>query len=372
MSPNDPGLFHNRMSHSLEVARIGRAVAMNLLERAGGRDAAGAAGGLDPAVVEAACLAHDLGHPPFGHDAEDELDRLLTATGVADGFEANAQSFRVVCTLATDESGNGGLNLTRATLAAILKYPWKRNGSPANPRKWGSYESEVEDLTWARALMPPDSQEPTLEASIMDWADLVAYAVRDFEDFTRAGLIPLDWLRADVGERERFLSLVCARRRIPAAERETLATTFERLLTVCPVMRSSPSARADRHALLCFANHQINDAISAMAISERGSDAGALVIDPATKSTILLLEGLTWHYVIDGDLLKAQREGQRELIRVLFESLAEAASSEENQDLFPATDRERFQAAGSESARLRVVADVIASMSEEQVIELCG
>lgn len=361
MTPSAPGQFHNRLTHSLAVARIGRQMANALLARAGG--AAEAAGGLDSDVVEAACLAHDLGHPPFGHDAEDELDRALTAAGVADGFEANAQSFRIVTRLAERSDGGAGLNLTRATTSAILKYPWTRDESPM-PGKWGVYESEREALVWARALMPTGSQEPTLEAGVMDLADLVAYAVHDFEDFVRADAIPMQRLAADLGERDRFLGLVAARRRIAVSEHDDLSRILAHILTSCP----SPLTTRGRSAVDAYATGRIDAVIEAVTLGE-GRAGSTLIIDRERELEIFLLEGLTWHYVIDSDLLHPHRDEQRAMIRALFDRLADAAMSEGGRERFPAFDRERLRDAGSEPARLRVVADVIASMSEGEAVE---
>ena len=365
MAPTQPGRFHNRLTHSLAVARIGRQLALSLLSRPGGQQAAETAGGLDPDVVEAACLAHDLGHPPFGHDAEDELDRLLTAAGVPDGFEANAQSFRVVARLAAGDGGSPGLNLTRATMAAILKYPWQRHGSPDYPDKWGVYDSEAEELAWVRAPMPRESREPTLEASLMDWADFIAYAVHDFDDFVCAGLIPMDRLMADRTERERFLALVAARRRIPAHELDDLARIFERILQSCPPcgVASGQAAVGD------YTARRIDAYVRAISLADDGPGCGRLRVERETELEVFLLEGLTWHYVIDSDLLLAQRTEQRRIVRALFASLVEAASSGTDWGSFPAIDRERLRATRSEPDRLRMVADVIASMTEEEATE---
>lgn len=369
MAPNEEYLFQNRRSHSLEVARIGRALAAALLARPDGQQKAREAGGIEPAVVEAAALAHDLGHPPFGHDAEDELDQLLTAAGVTDGFEANAQSFRVVCTLAGASASETGMNLTRATLAAILKYPWRRDESPDYPAKWGAYAAESAELCWARALMPAGSQEPTLEARLMDWADLVAYSAFDCEDFIRSDLIPIARLTRDPAERERFLDLVSMRRRIPRSKHGDLAATFERLLTACPVPRVSTATRSGRAALRCFTDHEVNDAVSSVSLVD-GDRGVELAIEPATQCAILLLEGLTWHYVIDSGLLATQRQQQRQVIQGLFEELAQAAVGTRDDSLFSPAVRERLRAAEDDSARLRMVGDFIASMTEGQALDL--
>jgi len=124
--------------------------------------------GLDPDVVEAACYAHDLGHPPFGHVVEEELNELAGAE--IDGFEGNAQSFRIITKLAQHSPLHRGLDLTRATLAAVLKYPWRRGENPKKPNKWGAYSSEDKDFEFAIQLRG-ESKGRTLEAQLMDWAD---------------------------------------------------------------------------------------------------------------------------------------------------------------------------------------------------------
>ena len=366
MAAAEPGQFHNRLTHSLAVAGIGRKLATTLLSRPDGAALAEVGGGLDATVVEAACLAHDLGHPPFAHVAESELDRLLTAAGVADGFEANAQSFRVVCTLAGNGPADPGLNLTRATLAAILKYPWLRRDSGAIQNKWGAYASEADELAWARELSPPRSKEPTLEAALMDWADLVGYAVLDFEDFARAGMLPLATLAARAVERDRFLALVFARRRIGHGEQSTFEAIFARLLVECSASSFPPASRRSRNALRCFCQHQIDEAIGAVALSANDRGDPALEIDPATKAKILLLEGLTWHYVIDSDVLAPQRDEQRRMIRTLFAELAEAATLGRAHRHFPLVVRERLRVEKSEPGRLRVVCDYLASLTEAE------
>lgn len=200
---NDRHPIHNRLTHTLEVAQIGRSLAEDLLRAENNRPAIDALGGLDPDVVEAACLAHDLGHPPFGHVAEEELDRLVTdESKVAEGFEGNPQSFRILTRLAMRNPRFEGLNLTRATLCAVQKYPWLRGTSGRRAKKWGAYASEEAEFTWARALVSA-AETPSLEARLMDWADDVAYAVHDVEDFYRAGLIPLS--RSPFGVRKRML-----------------------------------------------------------------------------------------------------------------------------------------------------------------------
>ena len=197
-SATEGDVFHNRLTHSLKVAQVGRRLAERLIKETD-PEIIEECGGLDPDVVEAAGLVHDLGHPPFGHDGEEVICESMQPAGREgpadrEGFEGNAQTFRIVTRLSEPEFGQGrgyGLDLTTATLNAILKYPWLSD-KPCEGNchhKWGAYESEKEYLAKAREIVP--GKEPSLEAKLMDWADDVIYAVHDLDDFYRAGLIPL-------------------------------------------------------------------------------------------------------------------------------------------------------------------------------------
>jgi dGTPase len=370
VSPDDRFLTHNRLTHSLEVSQIGQGLANTLLRRPDQHELIAEAGGIDPMVVAVASLAHDLGHPPFGHVAERELDRLLVAAGIEDGYEGNAQSFRIVTKLGVRDPEVPGLNLTRAVLNALLKYPWLRGENARRPTKWGAYRSELEDFLWARELSSDAPHQRCLEADLMDWADDVAYAVHDMSDFYRAGLIPLDRLANDEGERDRFMAAEVQRLGIAPADQEEHRQILEDMAQWFPSDGPFAGTRLDRAGLSSFTSSLIGRYINAVWITRGENGVPVVAVDPIKQREVQLLNGLTWYYVIASPALMSQRFGQRTLIRNLFGTLREAAASPYDVHIFPAFYREMLETAESEEARLRVVADYIASMSEGEVIEI--
>ena len=209
--------FHTRMTHSLKVAQIGRRLAEYLVNWDHTKRPVEKYGGLCPDTVESSCLCHDMGHPPFGHIAESELHDCLKNVNAPGGFEGNAQSFRIVTKLSLHRPKYEGLNLTAATLAGILKYPWVRAAThEERSKKWGVYDSEEDYFRFAReecSLETEGTDKITapraLEAAIMDWADDVTYSVHDAEDFYRIGIVPLHHLltlkAAKDAERRNFI-----------------------------------------------------------------------------------------------------------------------------------------------------------------------
>jgi len=180
----------NRLTHSLEVAQIGRALANNL--------------GLDLELVEAACLAHDLGHPPFGHNGEIILNEIAQGIG---GFEGNAQTFRILTRLEpkyfADPTTSVGLNLARATLDATIKYPWGIDQAKENPTdsqniKFNYYQDDEPIYQFVKKDAP--FEKKPIEAQIMDIADDISYCVHDFEDGFERGLINFEVLNHNVDQ----------------------------------------------------------------------------------------------------------------------------------------------------------------------------
>lgn len=376
VSPSGSHPTHNRLTHSLEVAQIGRSLAERLLLEHNQEDFEHL-GGLDPDVVEAACLAHDLGHPPFGHIAETELNHLVThhqamnAGSDLDGFEGNAQSFRIVSKLSIRYRNVEGLNLTRATLSALSKYPWRRDTTGKRSRKWGAYSSEIEDFEWSRFHLNGSLKaSQTLEARLMDFADDIAYAVHDMEDFYRIGVIPLDRLVSDEGERDRFIDGFMSR---PDREGDagTWKSIFEELLESFPQDPFS-GTRFDRASLRSLTSALVGRYVAALSVD----DDGNVEIDKEKNDEVILLKELTGYYVIESRALISQRFGHAKLIRSLFSTLLQAATGREqarDSKVLPDFFREQIEESEFDGyITVRAVADAIASMTEAQAIGLHG
>jgi dGTPase len=232
------GVVHNRLTHTIKVTAVARAIAVRLL-RAEDHNLLRALGGLDHVVVQAAASGHDLGHPPFGHLGERVLDRLARERfGLTDGFEGNAQTFRILTEVEVYGPGDEGLNLTAAVRAAVLKYPWARSHHPdPHPTDWPTpprgaghgrdglgaakfscYLIDLPQMLDALSAfpdLPPGRQ--TLECSVMDLADDIAYSLHDVEDFHRSGVLQFSPVSGE------FRSWETDRKQLAAMEESELA-----------------------------------------------------------------------------------------------------------------------------------------------------
>ena len=213
-------IVHNRLTHSLKVSAVARSIAVGFRDASENiRQIVDELGGCDPVVVQAAAAAHDLGHPPFGHLGEQTLDRVARdRLGLPDGFEGNAQTFRILTALDSCDATPRGLNLTKAVRAAVLKYPWTRNEWRAIPTrppeqlprgvgtdaasgalKFSAYSIEALEMADVLSVFPAIGQhQQTLECSVMDIADDIAYSVHDLDDFYRAGVLQYTSVSAEL------------------------------------------------------------------------------------------------------------------------------------------------------------------------------
>jgi dGTPase len=380
-------VFHNRLTHSLEVAQFARRLAERLLREQS--DLANGCG-LSPDVAEAAGLAHDIGHPPFGHVGEEELDRFVTEEAkVPDGFESNAQSLRVITRLAVNDSlaRGKGLCLTRGTQDAILKYPWFRQTSGLKHRKWSVFQTEKDEFNWVRKPRPQGDEETSLEAAIMDWADDVTFAVHDALDFYCAGRIPLDRLASskDDSERKRFLEDVFTWHdrigaAIPELEQSALEQAFIDSMEYFQLDQPYQGTTRERGEVRTFSANRIARYIGhetpQTVILEPSKAYGGVTLKVVEqfRKEVMMLKELVWHYVIRNPSLATQQYGTRAIIsnlcRVFYDALEHG-----NLAMLPFSVRDEIaesQQDGKINKELAVrhVVDLVAGMTEQQAISL--
>jgi len=356
VGPQSDDFVRNRLTHSLEVAQVARDLARAL--------------GTQPDIAETAALAHDLGHPPFGHNGERALAELSADCG---GFEGNAQTLRLLTRLEAKtfgDTGSVGLNLTRATLDACTKYPWTRttaddprgvhaDGSPREVRKFGVYDDDVPVFTWIRSGV--EGRRQCVEAQIMDLADDVAYSVHDVEDGIVAGRIDLTRLDTDAvwptvrewyvpDATDAALDEVLAGLRSVGSWPDTSYDGTRRGLAALKNLTSDLIGR------FCGAVQEATFAASSGPFVRHRAD---LVVPSTTGLEIAVLKGIAAHYVMRTDdrlaLLDRQRQLVAELVEVLWKSAPDGLER-------PFADD--WAAAADDAARRRVVIDQVASLTD--------
>jgi dGTPase len=344
-----------RLTHSLECAQIGRELGQEI--------------GCDPDLVDAACLAHDIGHSPFGHNGEAALNELAAAIG---GFEGNAQTLRLLTRLEPKTEG-AGLNLTRATLDATLKYPWF--GEPGT--KFGAYAEDAEVFGWIRQGAP--DRRPCLEAQVMDWADDVAYSVHDMEDGFHAGLITFKNLKSQTERAEvsRIAIAYC-----PGGVTEAELTEILEALLALDIWPASYDGGPGTVAALknltseligrfCVAAQQATLYPDLTGPSSHTSPIGHsftryaadLVVPRRQRLECALLKAITARYVMNRAGVVAAQARERELLTELTYAVERGAPQTLDPLLRPSWD-----AAGTDAARRRVVIDQVASLTDTSAI----
>ncbi len=367
-------VFHTRLAHTLKVAQVGRRLAERRISQ---QPEESIALGVDPEVVEAACLAHDLGHPPFGHVGEHVLNQLLSNCNDVDGFEGNAQSFRVLTKLAVRFNECDGLDLTRGTLAACIKYPWMRDENDQKKKtKWGVYSAELNDFQFARDGWPGETK--TAEAELMDWADDIAYSVHDLEDFHRCQALP--WHRI-FGNDEKELLISNAKETWithPADAGGRLRDAYDRLLdlfeNIVPELLREPyeATRKQRQQIRLITSILIGryiDAIKLRDASATEEKESCIIIADDEGDEVRVLKQITRDYIIGNPSLAAQQRGHRRVISDLFEDLINDIDGGMPKYL----PRKFHHLTHLENTSLaRVVADCISSLTEAEAIALHG
>jgi dGTPase len=354
LGPQADDFVRNRLTHSLEVAQIARDLAHPL--------------GCHPDLAETAALAHDMGHPPFGHNGEVALDSLGAGCG---GFEGNAQTLRILTRLeakSVDAEGRSvGLNLTRATLDACTKYPWERSPETGDG-KFGVYDDDRAVFDWLRRGVAGPVR--CVEAQVMDFADDVAYSVHDLEDGVVSGRIDLGLLdhpdeRAATWQTVRDWYL-------PDASDALLDDALARVraVTSWPGSPYDGSTRglaaqnnltSDLIGIICGSVHRATQLKYGDGPLVRHQ--ADLVVPTETGHEIAVLKGIAAHYVMRAQDRVELLERQRTLLNELFDALWRRGS-----DALDPSLRHDFAEATDDAARTRVVIDQIASLTDASAI----
>ena len=338
-----------RLTHSLECAQIGRELGREL--------------GCDPDLVDAACLAHDIGHSPFGHNGESALDELAEPCG---GFEGNAQSLRLLTRLEPKVTG-AGLNLTRATLDATLKYPWFRRGPGT---KFGVYAEDAEVFGWIREGAP--AGRGCLEAQVMDWADDIAYSVHDLEDGFHAGLITFKNLNSSA-ERSVVSHITAATYCDDDVSVAELTEILDALLDldIWPAaydggpetVAALKNLTSELIGRFCLAAQDATLAAHRDRLTPLTRYAADLIVPRRQRLECALLKGITAHYVMTRAGVVAAQARERELLAELALAVEHGAPQTLDPLLRPA-----WNAADTDSARRRVIVDQVASLTDISAI----
>ena len=334
-----------RLSHSLECAQIGRELGESL--------------GADPDLLETACLSHDLGHPPFGHNGEEALAEVARDCG---GFEGNAQSFRLLTRIeakSVDSNGKSvGLNLTRASLDAATKYPWS---NATNPRKFGVYGDDVEIFNWMRQGAPADRK--CIEAQIMDWSDDCAYSVHDLEDAIFAGQISVINFERDF---DTIYTEMVNGYKSDATKDEAIAA-----LTRLQGLSCWPKDFDRTHRSLARLKDTTSQLIGRFVLAAENETRKVHGDGPLTRYSANLeipreavievdfLKAVAGSYLINAAASQERYEKQQVVIRELVESLYEAAPT-----MLDPIFEDDWKIATNEAERMRVVIDQIASLTD--------
>jgi dGTPase len=356
VQPDSDDFVRNRLTHSLEVAQIGREF--------------GAALGCDADVVDTACLAHDLGHPPFGHNGETALNEIAVDIG---GFEGNAQTLRLLTRLEAKrvhaDGRPAGLNLTRASLDAVTKYPWGLDENRWGTSKFGFYADDTEVFRWYRGSEPDGRR--CLEAQAMDWSDDVAYSVHDVEDAVASGRVDLRALRSP----PEMAQVIAVTRELYARDLDEteLSEALARLLASGWIPQSHNGSRTDLAALKDMTSLLIGRFVQAVGVATRAKYgeglltryAADLVIPDDVRAECAVLKGTAAHFVMFTDERKPLLGDQRTQIHELV-----GAYRDQPEVRLDPLHRVDFLGAADDGAALRAIIDQVASLSDPRAVAL--
>jgi dGTPase len=425
--PSDENdFFRNRLTHSLEVAQIASGVALNLNKI----DPFFSANNIDEDLVYFAGLAHDLGHPPFGHNGEKALDRLMMGTG---GFEGNAQTLRVLAKIEKRETRSFpeskipevvledsdrrlGLNLTFRSLASLLKYDREiprlaedRSQSDRNRPVKGHYFTERDLVDEIKRNVIGDRVDgfKTIECSIMDLADDISYSTYDLEDSLKAGFIsPLkilsfeDKFKQGIADRvnraiaETYKGKHDDKKLTIGSLNNIIVTTFENIFTISQAMidrfrdaslnedtlanisTMGSAQAASASAALCengylrgeFTSKLITEFMSAVKVvpNVKHPQLYCVEFDIDTFKKVEVLKTISYQSIISSPRLKMAERRGSAIIDKIFETLADEG---EGRKLLPEDWADVYFGFSNDEMRKRTICDFIASMTDRYCVE---
>ena len=356
LSPTAGDFARTRLTHSLEVAQVGREMAQSL--------------GIDPDLVDMSCLAHDLGHPPFGHNGERALNDWAKDFG---GFEGNAQTLRLLTRIEPkvfrDDGGSLGLNLTRASLDAACKYPWPResavfdDGGGARSDKFGVYSDDLEVFDWLRQGAP--LRQKSIEAQVMDFADDVAYSVHDYEDAVVEGWIQLEEI-ARLGNRSQLIKDMLHWAG-SSQDFDALDAALLRLQALPEWVVAFDGSVFDHGKLKNLTSALIGSFVSrstgatvAATPGELARYQASVIVPDEVRSEIAVLKGLVSSFLMSHESRQPFYEHQRELLTELADALLRSSGKE-----LDSYSTLAWSSAKTEEQKRRVIVDQVACLTDQ-------
>ncbi len=355
LQPGTNDFARTRLTHSLEVAQVGREMAVEF--------------GIDPDIVDTACLAHDLGHPPFGHNGEKGLNEWAKDFG---GFEGNAQTLRILTRIEQKVySKDGvafGLNLTRASLDASCKYPWTRefavhDSGADRSIKFGVYEDDVPVFEWLR--QGATERVKCFEAQIMDFSDDVAYSVHDFEDAVVENFIKLEQIRGS--KQEEAIVKEISRWNGETISADDLAAALDRLQSNQFWLNGYTGTPREAGQLKNLTSSVIGSFVSrtTQATFQANADslfaryAADVIVPVEVEAEIAIFKGLASYFLMSHNDRVGFYEDQRQLLKELADFLL--ASNGKHLDGY---SLEAWNKAKTDIEKHRVIVDQIAVLSD--------
>lgn len=397
--------FRNRLTHSLEVGQIAESIAhcINFKHRYFREN------NINPRICFTAALLHDIGHPPFGHNGEEALDERMRSSG---GFEGNAQTLRIVTQIEKKRHKPGveslllrraGLNLTYRTLAAVLKYDSviaEDRSSETKVAKGYYIEDQPIVVDIKKQVAPAwtvnDGPFKTIECSIMDLSDDIAYSTYDLEDSFKAGfLTPAKMLASDSALLDRVAERVGKRIGEPAfAATDVLgifsdmfhdqvttetydrigttgATDAEKIVASMILLEQLDNAASESEVRTAFTSNLVGNLVENVEVNFNSQfpQLSSVCLPIHLQRQVETLKIYTYEAVIASNRVKLAEFRGKEVVGGIFDAL----SGEKGSLLLPHDIARLFHAAeGDERKERRVIADFIAGMTDRYALEFFG